>query len=86
MFHGMTVEEYVTLQNTRDPKMYYTTYYETGQGLVNLTLEGRLVIIDKKGRRERDWYRDTRTGKPWFPKPKNFKSLVKQIIREEGGL
>lgn len=86
MFYGMTPQEYIALQHNASAEMHYSSYWDTENGLVNLTKAGKLVVIDKSGRRERDWYIDTKTGKSWFPKYKNFKSLVKQIIREEGGL
>jgi hypothetical protein len=81
----MTTEEYLKLQLI-DNTHHYPTFWDSGKGLVNLTKEGRLVVIDKNGRRERDWYKDAKSGKPWFPKHKNFKSLVKQIIRDDGEL
>ena len=86
MFYGMTVKEYVAIQEDAERSMYCSSWWDTGKGLVNLTKEGKLAIIDKDGKRERDWYKDSKTGKPWFPKFKNFKSLVKQIVREDGAL
>ena len=83
--YGMTTAKYLKLQLI-DNTHHYPTFWDSGKGLVNLTKEGRLVVIDKNGRRERDWYKDAKTGKPWFPVRKKFKSLIKQIIREDGGL
>lgn len=84
MFYGMTPQQYIELE--QNSGLHYPCCWDTGKGLVNLSKEGKLVIIDKNGRREHDWYKDAKTGKPWFPKFKNFKSLVNQIIREDGVL
>lgn len=80
MFYGMSVKEYIALQTSGE--YYYEGFYDSGKGLYNLTQAGELVVINKKGKSIIDWYKDAKTSKPWFPKAKNFKSLVKQMERE----
>lgn len=50
-----------------------------------ITQEGKLLIKHRKSLEftERDWYKNEKTGKPWFPaKRRSVVSLLKQSIRE----
>ena len=47
MFYGMTPQEYIELQHNASAEMHYSSYWDTGKGLVNLTKAGKLVVIDK---------------------------------------
>ena len=48
-----------------------------------LSKKGKLFVSFKKGDwQERDWFKNEKTGKPWFPKRKNFMSLIKWAVRD----
>lgn len=47
---------------------------------VALTTDGKFLVDGK----EQDWYKDSKTGKPWLVRKRgSFIGLVKQILRDE---
>ncbi len=56
--------------------------------LIEETIDGHKVALTVSGQfwvdgEIREWYKDTKTNKPWIPKKRQqVRSLIKQIIRE----
>lgn len=44
---------------------------------------GNLIMTQNGITTEENWYKNSDTDRPWIPKWKNFKSLVKQLQRED---
>lgn len=56
-----------------------------GFQIVRLYKDGTLELVrDNDEIETQEWYKDDKTGKYWFSvSDRNFKSLVKQIIKED---
>jgi len=69
--------------NTTEPAENFFYDESVGSFRVRLTNECRLLVSYKLGDwTEFGWFKDVASGKAWFPKRRNFMSLIKQCERE----